>query len=111
MSKITALTEKRANPRHPGCAPILLLHFCHSGWREVMLRNYSSEGLCIESPDQFSPGSFLLLRLTHKTYPHLSSSAQRLLRDFGMVSVQWCRLGSADGGNRYEMGVKHLPSS
>jgi hypothetical protein len=110
MIETTAVTEKRADLRHPCAAPILLLHLCHSGWREVLLRNYSGDGLCIETPDPFSPGSFLFLRLTDKTYPLLSSGAQGLVRDFGMVSVKWCHPGSIEVRTRYEMGVKHLPN-
>jgi hypothetical protein len=110
MNESTAVTEKRADLRHPCAAPILLLHLTHSGWREVLLRNCSGEGLCIETPEPFSPGSFLFLRLTDMTYPLLSSGAQRLLRDFCMVSVQWCHPGSSEGRTRYEMGVKHLPN-
>lgn len=103
---VAPFIEKRISMRHSCEANIALLHFAHPDWRDAVLRNYTTDGLCISAPFVLKPGSHLVVRMTADTYFMLPADANRELRSNCMMTVKWCVSDPVEGHGAYTAGFQ-----
>ena len=72
------------------------------------MRNFSAEGLYVETSREFKPGAILLLRMEHFPPASPSPAAVGQPPSICLAEVKWRQELAAENTNRYGIGLRYL---
>lgn len=99
--------NRRAHPRVPFEAPVLLAEEDSNFYRESCLWNFSKNGMYFETSEPFSPDSLLRIRMVDYSPEGCGPEAFQ----WYLANVQWRRAIQRDGQYLYGMGAKIMQRS
>jgi len=105
------INEKRESTRNP--AEIRIICQPYSSASDIrqctgLLRNYSDNGIYIETPHDYKPGTILIIRITHCTRHSSLVSLGKGVRTICLAQVKWQQDLSDHSTTCYGMGLGYL---
>lgn len=101
----------RSAPRNPIEVAIHCRPYASSGdtrAAEGVMRNFSSTGSYVETCEEFSAGTILIVRIVGNAVSPLSSTNGEVPRSIGIAEVKWRQRLEDDPWIRYGMGLRYL---
>lgn len=102
---------QRAAPRTSTEAMVTCRPYTSSGAvhaTDGVMRNFSSDGLYIETSRSYPSGTILLMRMLRYPPAPLEAGGEELPRSICLAEVKWQQVLGEDEAVRYGMGVRYL---
>jgi hypothetical protein len=103
-------SKKRTQPRNPTeavitCRPYTSMTIqAHDG----VIRNFSSDGIYIETSGNFKPGTILLVRTTLRSPASSLSATGDRARSISLAEIKWVQELADESTALYGMGLRYL---
>lgn len=103
--------EKRESSRNQTKTPVchyLLTPPQDAELIDGILRNFSSEGVYMESSRLYPKGSVIVLRIIYYPHQHFSTGAKAAIRSISLAEVKWVHPLKRRFENCYGIGLRFL---
>ncbi len=101
--------ERREDERLASHAPLIISLFSSRLYREYcsMSFNHNRDGMCLEAPEPFKPGTVLYIRLDKTPADQIYQGQRQHLRTNTLGEVKWCEEFQDEFSTYYRIGIKY----